>query len=103
MTCPPESGYLCRPNENHRRIPPPDATRFTKLLVANRGEIAVRVIRGARKLGYKTVAVYSDADADALHVREADEAVRIGPPPAKESYLVIDHILAAAKQTGAQA
>jgi geranyl-CoA carboxylase alpha subunit len=78
-------------------------TRFSKVLVANRGEIAVRVIRGVRKLGYKTVAVYSDADADAMHVHEADEAVRIGPPPAKESYLVIENIIAAAKASGAQA
>ncbi len=77
--------------------------RFSKLLIANRGEIAVRVIRGARQQGYKTVAVYSDADRDALHVREADEAVRIGPAPAKESYLVIEQILAAAKASGAQA
>jgi geranyl-CoA carboxylase alpha subunit len=77
--------------------------RFDKMLVANRGEIAVRVIRGAKRLGYRTVAVYSDADADALHVLEADEAVHIGPSPAKDSYLVIEKIIAAAKTAGAQA
>jgi 3-methylcrotonyl-CoA carboxylase alpha subunit len=73
------------------------------LLIANRGEIACRVIRTARKLGIRTVAVYSDADAKALHVRMADEAVHIGPSPARESYLVGDKIIAAAKQTGAEA
>ncbi len=73
------------------------------LLIANRGEIACRIIRTARKLGVRTVAVYSDADAKALHVREADEAVHIGPSPARESYLVGEKIIAAAKQTGAEA
>jgi 3-methylcrotonyl-CoA carboxylase alpha subunit len=73
------------------------------LLIANRGEIACRVIRTARELGIRTVAVYSDADADALHVREADEAVHIGPSAVRESYLVGQKIIAAAKQTGAEA
>jgi 3-methylcrotonyl-CoA carboxylase alpha subunit len=76
---------------------------FTKLLIANRGEIACRVIKTARRMGIATVAVYSDADANARHVRLADEAVRIGPPPARESYLVGERIVAAAKATGAQA
>jgi len=76
---------------------------FSKLLIANRGEIAVRVMRTAKRLGVSTVAVYSDADAHALHVAMADEAVRIGTPPVRESYLKGDAILAAAKQTGAQA
>ncbi|MEZ5995482.1 MAG: acetyl/propionyl/methylcrotonyl-CoA carboxylase subunit alpha [Hyphomonadaceae bacterium] len=73
------------------------------VLIANRGEIARRVIRTAKRLGVRTVAVYSDADAKALHVREADEAVHIGASPAKESYLRGDKIIAAAKQTGAEA
>jgi len=73
------------------------------LLIANRGEIACRVIRTARRLGLRTVAVYSDADAKALHVRQADEAVHIGPSPARESYLRADRIIEAAKSTGAEA
>ncbi|MEM8697351.1 MAG: acetyl/propionyl/methylcrotonyl-CoA carboxylase subunit alpha [Pseudomonadota bacterium] len=76
---------------------------ISSLLIANRGEIACRIIRTARKLGIRTVAVYSDADAKALHVREADEAVHIGPSPAAESYLVGEKIIAAAKDTGAEA
>ncbi|MGH7109516.1 MAG: acetyl-CoA carboxylase biotin carboxylase subunit [Stellaceae bacterium] len=76
---------------------------FKKILIANRGEIACRIMRTARHMGIKTVAVYSDADAGALHVREADEAVRIGPPPAAESYLRIDHILDACRESGAEA
>jgi len=76
---------------------------IASLLIANRGEIACRIIRTARAMGIRTVAVYSDADAKALHVRQADEAVHIGPSPARESYLVGDKIIAAAKATGAEA
>ena len=76
---------------------------FKSVLIANRGEIARRVIRTARRMGLRTVAVYSDADAGALHVREADAAVRIGPPPAAESYLAGARIIAAAKDTTAEA
>ncbi len=76
---------------------------FKKILIANRGEIACRIIKTARKFGIKTVAVYSEADADALHVEMADEAVHIGPPAAAESYLLADKILEAAKATGAEA
>ena len=76
---------------------------FKKILIANRGEIACRVIRTARAMGIQTVAVYSDADADALHVLEADEAVNIGPAASSESYLRADKIIAACKATKAQA
>jgi len=97
------------------RRPPPDAAlqvpavggykpaMFRALLIANRGEIACRVIRTARRMGLRTIAVYSDADANALHVKMADEAVHIGPAPVRESYLRADAILAAARQTGAEA
>ena len=77
--------------------------KIKKILIANRGEIACRVMKTARKMGIKTVAVYSDADKKALHTRSADEAVHIGPSPAVESYLVMDKIIAACKQTGADA
>ena len=76
---------------------------FEKILIANRGEIACRVIKTARKMGIKTVAIYSDADRNALHVKMADEAVHIGPPPANQSYIVIDKVMAAIKGSGAQA
>src|SRR3954471_2428943 len=76
---------------------------FNKILIANRGEIACRVILTARKMGIKTVAVYSDADKDARHVELADEAVNIGPAPSRDSYLQAEKIIAACKQTGAQA
>ena len=74
-----------------------------KILIANRGEIAVRVIRSCRELGVPTVAVYSDADRAALHVRMADEAYRVGPPPSRESYLSFERILEAARASGADA
>ncbi|UWQ34161.1 acetyl/propionyl/methylcrotonyl-CoA carboxylase subunit alpha [Leisingera sp. M527] len=76
---------------------------FDKILIANRGEIACRVIKTARKMGIKTVAIYSDADKQALHVQMADEAVHIGPPPANQSYIVIDKVMEAVRATGAQA
>jgi acetyl-CoA carboxylase biotin carboxylase subunit len=74
-----------------------------KILIANRGEIAVRVARTCREMGIRTVAIFSDADRAALHVRSCDEAVRVGPPPSRESYLVIENVIAAAKKTGADA
>ena len=76
---------------------------FSKILIANRGEIACRVMRTAKRMKIATVAVYSEADADALHVAMADEAVAVGPAPSSESYLVIDNIMAAIKETGADA
>lgn len=80
-----------------------DKTMFSKILIANRGEIACRIIKTAKKMGILTVAVYSDADKDALHVHMADEAVYLGASPSRESYLVADKVIAAAKRTGAQA
>src|SRR5512146_2998449 len=77
--------------------------RAVKVLIANRGEIAVRVIRACREMGYPTVAVYSEADRAALHVVSADQAILVGPAPSSESYLRIDRILEAAKKSGADA
>src|SRR4026209_1638182 len=76
---------------------------FKKILIANRGEIALRIIRTCREMGIKTVSVYSTADRESLHVRFADEAVCIGPPPGRESYLSMPKIMAAAEITGADA
>ena len=76
---------------------------FKRILIANRGEIACRIIKTARRMGIATVAVYSDADRDALHVEMADEAIAIGPPPAAQSYLDIEKIVAACRQSGAEA
>jgi len=76
---------------------------FKKILIANRGEIACRVIKSARNMGIETVAIYSDADRDALHVRMADEAVHIGPAPANQSYIVIENVMKAVRETGAEA
>src|SRR5882724_8158587 len=86
-----------------RRPADPVSPPFSRVLVANRGEIAVRIIRACHELGMEAVAVYSDADATAVHVRTADIAVRLGPAPAAESYLLTDAIVAAALATGAEA
>src|SRR5204862_5298104 len=83
--------------------PPGLPSMFRKILIANRGEIAVRVIRACREMGIATAAVYSDADRGALHVRMADETYAIGPAPSRESYLVIEKIIDAAKQSKADA
>ena len=84
-------------------ISPREITVFKKILIANRGEIACRVAATARRLGVRTVAVYSDADASAKHVMACDEAVHIGPAPVDQSYIVIDKVMAAIKASGAQA
>jgi acetyl/propionyl-CoA carboxylase alpha subunit len=76
---------------------------FKKILIANRGEIAVRTIRACHELGVEAVAVYSDVDRDALHVRFADEAYHVGPPPARESYLVMERLVEVAKRARAEA
>ena len=76
---------------------------FSKILIANRGEIAVRIIRACKEMGIRTVAVYSEADAKAMHARMADETVLIGPPAPRESYLRIERIIEAAKKTSAEA
>ena len=76
---------------------------FEKILIANRGEIACRVIKTARKMGIKTVAIYSDSDKNALHMKMADEAFHVGPPPASQSYISIDKVMQAVRQSGAQA
>src|SRR5689334_23652903 len=79
------------------------AVTIRKILIANRGEIAVRVARTCREMGIRTVAIYSDADRAALHVRTCDEAVRVGPPPSRESYLAVENVIEACKATGADA
>src|SRR5512140_4035356 len=79
------------------------AVNIRKVLIANRGEIAVRVARTCREMGIRTVAVYSDADRGALHVRSCDEAVRVGPPASRESYLVTANVIGACRKTGADA
>src|SRR6202165_4337232 len=88
---------------NRRSLLEAPSVTIQKILIDNRGEIAVRVARTCREMGIRTVAVFSDADRAAVHVRACDEAVRIGPAASRESYLVIENVIAAAKQTGAAA
>src|SRR5881397_2200284 len=101
-------GHTAHPHRPQRpgRVPPKvelKKSMFKRILIANRGEIACRVIKTARRMGVQTVAVFSEADRDALHVEMADEAVPIGPSPASESYLVIEKIVAVCKSTGVDA
>src|SRR6185295_13962148 len=102
---------LChRSGRRPRRLPRPPASiaanwrgpMFKSVLIANRGEIACRIARTARRMGIRTIAIYSEVDAISLHVRQCDEAYAIGPAPAAESYLVIDKLIAAAKQSRAE-
>jgi acetyl/propionyl-CoA carboxylase alpha subunit len=96
---------LYRADRQHRYFlyPAFSITMFNRILVANRGEIAVRIMRACRELGIQTVAVYSEADKNALHVQQADAAIHLGPASPKESYLDMEKIIAAAKQTNADA
>src|SRR5471030_3115320 len=91
------------PDGRSPREPSTGGLMFSKIMIANRGEIACRIIKTARRMGIASVAVYSEADKDALHVEMADEAVLIGPPAAAQSYLVIEKIVAACMETGAEA
>src|SRR5271154_1582766 len=91
------------PDGRSPREPSTGGRMFRKILIANRGEIACRIIKTARRMGIASVAVYSEADKDALHVEMADEAVLTGPPAAAQSYLVIEKIVAACMETGAEA
>ena len=93
---------LLSSSTSHFETTSPQQQRIEKILVANRGEIACRIIRTAKRLGIRTVAVYSDADKDSLHVKSADEAVHIGLPPARLSYLNGSSLVEAAIRTGAQ-
>src|SRR5471030_3236929 len=91
------------PDGRSPREPSTGGLMFSKIMIANRGEIACRIIKTARRMGIATVAIYSEVDKDALHVEMADDAVLIGPPPAAESYLVIEKIIAACRQSKAEA